>query len=208
MEQQQRNGALPPRPPPAPPPRMLLLLSSGSRVHVAVAAAPARAGSGANLRAAYVDGGVAALLPADPATAPGTFLLRSDDQPRTMESGQALFDGLYPPANSSLAAVPVVDWWTMDPATETIEPDYDACPALTAAVHGAVASPDFQAHVAAVTSALVAELSTVLGRPVTAAGDSDGISMQFDCFMTHMCYGKQCRTHLSNLAEQIWVSCV
>lgn len=149
-----------------------------------------QARNGANLRAAYVEGGGGALLPGDPSAAARAFLLRSDDQPRTVESGQALFDGMYPPAEGPSSAVPVFDWWTMDAATETIEPDFDACPALTAQMDAAQASAPFQAHVASVTAPLVAELSTVLRRVVTAYGASDGISMQFDCFMTHACYDR------------------
>lgn len=75
--------------------------------------------NGAALRDAYVSGNgsgatVDAFLPAaiNFTGAADWFRLRSDDSSRTIKSGQALFEGLYPPALVN-GASEVVQWWTM-----------------------------------------------------------------------------------------------
>ena len=61
------------------------------------------------LAAAYVSSGV---LPSSYFGNEDAFFLRSDDTDRTIQSGQALFTGMYPPASSG--DTEVVGWNTMD----------------------------------------------------------------------------------------------
>ena len=61
------------------------------------------------LAAAYVSSGV---LPSSYFGNEHAFFLRSDDTDRTIQSGQALFTGMYPPAASG--DTEVVGWNTMD----------------------------------------------------------------------------------------------
>ena len=62
-----------------------------------------------NLRKAYVDSGV---LPADYFGNEDKFFLRSDNSQRTIQSGQALFTGMYPPAGNGTTEE--VAWNVMD----------------------------------------------------------------------------------------------
>jgi hypothetical protein len=133
------------------------------------------AASGRLLKARY-----AALLPASPVGSEAAFQLRSDDCPRTLASGQALFAAMYPGVGA------VVPWLTMDAGgdAETMFPNPNVCPALTAAVEAADARFAASAHYAAVTAPLLREVSAALGRNVSAG---DELGRLLDCTMSVQC---------------------
>lgn len=48
---------------------------------------------------------------------------------------------MYPPAGGEPStAVPAIDWWTLDPSSETIEPNSYSCPRLNELESAATAS--------------------------------------------------------------------
>ena len=113
--------------------------------------------SGKRLRAAY-----GAFLPRSPAGANQSFfLLRSDDEPRTLASGQALFGAMYPEARPPQLVMP---WYTEDRAGEStiVCTSSKVCPALLPALSSVHAAEKSSAHYAHVTVPLAAELSSAL----------------------------------------------
>ena len=132
--------------------------------------------SGRHLRAAY-----SSILPANPAGHESTFFLRSDDSPRTIASGQALFSAMFPLLDQAV----VVPWHVMDESgEETITcKSTTVCPALASAVSSAQAARRQDPHYRAVTLPLAAELSAALNRTVTPS-DFDQL---LDCMMSVHC---------------------
>lgn len=134
--------------------------------------------SGVHLREAYDD-----LLPSSPEGHVSDFFLRSDDEPRTLASGQALFAGMYPDVQ---AAPLVVPWYTMDvdSDSETMVPNEKVCPALAEAYAKVDAAYVASDHYAEVNVPLAAELSVALNRTVTPSEVGDGL---LDCLMSVQC---------------------
>lgn len=134
--------------------------------------------NGRHLRQAYD-----AILPVSPAgDNASAFLLRSDDCPRTLASGQELVASLFP----SLGGAPlVVPWLTEDSAgEETITCSSEkVCPAFPPAAKAAQQAYEASAHFASVSVPLAAELSDALNRTVSAAG----IGGLLDCLMSVSC---------------------
>ena len=120
--------------------------------------------SGRHLRTAY-----RALLPASPVGNEDAFHLRSDDVPRTLASGQALFAAMYENVTSGPGSGPApVTWHTMDSGSdsETLLPSHLVCPAHAAAFARAVSAWKQSAHFANVTTPLAKQMSSALNRTV------------------------------------------
>ena len=131
--------------------------------------------SGRRLRAAYEK-----LLPSSLAGGTDAFFLRSDDCPRTLASGQALFDAMYDSEHSA-----VVPWHTEDADGEnTITCSSTVvCPAFAAARAKAVATAEALPHYQNATLPLAAALSRALNRSVGASG----IEPLLDSLMSVQC---------------------
>jgi hypothetical protein len=67
--------------------------------------------------------------------------LRSDDEPRTISSLQAVTNAMFPPASSS--QVEVVDFHSMDSNTDDIQPNPLMCPDLNTLLAVATSSSEF-----------------------------------------------------------------
>lgn len=136
--------------------------------------------NGRHLREAYGH-----ILPTSPAGANASlFYLRSDDSPRTVASGQALFGALYPQLPGGAAVV--VPWHTEDAGGDGVTITCNSevtCPALKAARAAAEVKAAATPHYANVSVPLAAELSAALNRTIRASG----IGGLLDCLMSHAC---------------------
>lgn len=117
------------------------------------------------------------------------FFLRSTNVPRTIQSGDAMFFGLYGNATaaSSTAAVPTIDLHTMDEATDNMTPNPTLCPALVAAAERATNATAFRAFKAKYLDPLVADVALAIGYPNLTATDMENL---LDCARAHLCHGK------------------
>jgi hypothetical protein len=87
-----------------------------------------QASNGKILREAYI--GAGKLLPAE--FDPNEVYLHSDDMERTIDSGQMMFNSLYPPTGKSPAeSAEVIKWHTRDHSAAILDPDWEGCPRLT-----------------------------------------------------------------------------
>ena len=133
--------------------------------------------NGLHLRAAY-----GAILPTNVSGNEHAFLLRSDDSPRTVASGQALFAAMYDGHAGGRTPVP---WHTEDSEGENtiVCSSQVVCPAYGSAVAAATARSANSSHHAAVTVPLATRLSTALNRIVLPAE----IPKLLDCLMSAQC---------------------
>ena len=130
--------------------------------------------SGRHLRQAY-----GSLLPLSLSGHESDVFLRSDDSPRTLASGQALFESMWNHSDSTL-----VPWHTMDAAgEETMLPSTTVCPALEAALARLQTAVQRSAHYRTVTVPLASALSSALNRSITPGG----IGSLLDCLMSVQC---------------------
>ena len=134
--------------------------------------------SGRHLKAAYGH-----FLPDTPIGNEQAFFLRSDDVPRTIASGQALFSAMYPASMAKAGSA--VPWHTMDGGSdaETILPNTRVCPALGPAYVRAAANFRQTAHYRNVSTPLASELSTALNRTIAP----DAIGRLLDPLMSVSC---------------------
>jgi len=107
--------------------------------------------------------------------------LRSDDEQRTLMSGQTLLSALF-----DVNSTAIVAWHTGDENLDQIAPNTEACPALTGAQSLAMASRKFQtvnnsAHIVGLSQ----QLDDILG-----AGYWTWYNV-IDCFMTTVCTGRE-----------------
>ncbi|TMW56682.1 hypothetical protein Poli38472_006692 [Pythium oligandrum] len=77
----------------------------------------------------------------------GAIYLRSDDQERTVGSGQALVDGLFPPDGSNPALDSMLTWHVSDMATDYINSNDRICPLMGFIANESAGSADFQRHI-------------------------------------------------------------
>lgn len=76
------------------------------------------------------------------------IFLRSDDQERTLGSGHALLDGLFPPeesTSSSVAKMPL--WHVVDYAADHVNTNDAICPIMGVLSNASTFSTDFQKHI-------------------------------------------------------------
>ena len=111
---------------------------------------------------------------------PDDLYLRSDDEQRTLMSGQTLLSTLFDVTKG------IVAWHTGDDNLDQIAPNAQACPALTGAQELAMASQTYQAvnnsqHVVGLSS----QLDNILGK-----GYWNWYNV-IDCFMTTVCTGRE-----------------
>lgn len=138
--------------------------------------------NGNALRAAYLNQSTASLNIFDTADYAkldtGRMYFRSDDEQRTVMSGQAMLSTFF-----DVTAPNVVAWHTMDDAIDQIAPNAAACPALVDAQAAAYSSYNFT-HIVNDTGVLTDELNAVWG-----AGQWSYYSC-IDCLMTTVCTGR------------------
>jgi hypothetical protein len=142
--------------------------------------------NGRHLRAAYLGplfGGAEALAGGLPAME-ADYLLRSDDMQRTILSGQALFDGFFPPAEASPAGAHAVNWHTRDLSRSTLYPNKALCPRL--GVVGSAGERTAAFNALNNSAALVALTSAWL----RIAGPRFEWRRAFDCIMEARCNGR------------------
>jgi lysophosphatidic acid phosphatase type 6 len=142
------------------------------------------------VRVNYVDGNVAPVLPAAWVNATrNTFYLRTTNVPRTIQSGDAMFWGIYGnvTAPSSTAAIPVIDLHTMDETMDNMTPNPGVCPGIVAASARATSSPAFLAFQKNYLDPLVAEVATAIGYPNLTSTQMEAL---LDCARAHLCHGK------------------
>lgn len=118
------------------------------------------------------------LLPSTYEGHQSVFSLRSDDEPRTVLSGQALFAGMYPEQAKTSSPG---DWFVMDHVRENIFPNFHVCPRLNRAVKEARKHPEFKRHWKKVHLPLKQKLARLLGKEVH-------IGHMRDCLLTHICH--------------------
>lgn len=117
------------------------LLSVGRQQHLK---------NGEILRKAYLGDGPLKLFPSSNLSEIplDRVYLRSDDEQRTLGSGQVLFDGLFPPSGSveaPLAAIP--KWHVTDYTSDYIAPNEGICPIMSVIRNTSMGSSAYQKHV-------------------------------------------------------------
>lgn len=143
--------------------------------------------NGHNIRAAYVDG--AGLLPDNWESEPDAFYLRTTNVPRTIQSAQSMFYGIYGNATKSGSTnrVPVIDMHTMDETTDNMTPNPNICPGSARLGTAASNSAAFQAFESQILNPLVADVALAIGYPNLT---SDNMADLLDCARAHLCHGK------------------
>ena len=110
----------------------------------------------------------------------GELYLRSDDEQRTLMSGQILLSRLFNATHEN-----IVEWHTMDDAIDQIAPNSQACPALSGASAAAYASADFTAeNTSTATTSLTESLDGIWGEGAWSYYNC------IDCIMTTVCTGR------------------
>jgi hypothetical protein len=123
-----------------------------------------------------------------------SFSLRSDDEPRTVLSGQALLAGMYPQHGHHQSSP--AEWMVMDHVRENMFPNFHVCPRLNRAVKQAKAHPEFKKHWKKVHLPLKRKLSRLLGKDVH-------IGHIRDCLLTHICHKQAVPKQLLPLVPEI-----
>lgn len=137
----------------------------------------------------------AALLPDTYDNNEDAFSFRSDAQPRTKMSGQALVDGLF--ASSSkpstklqsllglgLSAGKPVPWNMIDAVKDNMFPNWHLCPALNRAVQKGKDSEEYKQFLEQIHDPMMAKLATILKK------DAKEVKVMhvMDCLTTHKCH--------------------
>jgi len=160
--------------------------------------------NGRNVRAAYGDFLPKSYVAED-------FLLRSDDQPRTIISGQAFFDGLFSvkterPFMSFLGLgekEAPVQWNVMDKVKENMYPNFHVCPRLNRLVKAAKEGKAFKHHLKTVHDPLHERLATVMGAKTKKEKKKIKNTHVLDCLQTHICHGQPVPKALSS-SNLLW----
>jgi len=138
--------------------------------------------SGQFLRDAYISR--TALLPESlNSSVMGGIYLRSDDQPRTIQSGQALFNGMYPQGSGGHP----VEWHTRDAKyrDSLVCQSTEICPNIANATLLLEQSEAYKSHSQRVTEPLKAQLSAITGPAMWEL--SYGFDVMLDCLYSHLC---------------------
>jgi hypothetical protein len=113
--------------------------------------------------------------------------LRSDDEPRTISSLQAVTNAMFPPSTSS--QVEVVDFHSMDTNTDDIQPNPLMCPDLNTLLAVATSSSEFMKHYNSITLPLLKQIAAFTGLNITLSPltASDTVGDFLDCMTVHLC---------------------
>ena len=129
------------------------------------------------------------------------FYLRSDDVPRTLASGQALFAAMYPEGGD------VVPWHTMDinSDAETMVPNPKVCPNLVGARSSALSRFQASKHYQFVSTPLARELSNAINRTILPLEIADLLDplMSVQCSTVPSSGGTVPKTFTSNLQDRM-----
>ena len=110
----------------------------------------------------------------------GQLYLRSDDEQRTLMSGQIVLSRFFNATHEN-----VVSWHTMDDAIDQIAPNSQACPALSGISAAAYSSANFTAeNTSDATITLTSNLNDVWGEGWWSYYNT------IDCIMTTVCTGR------------------
>lgn len=154
------------------------------------------------------------LLPSCAEEAHDSLYLRSDNQPRTIGSGQALIDGLFHACNpapsnqwSFLQTPPTkkeaapLKWTFMDRHLDNIFPNFHVCPALNRAVRDRKASAAFKEFTSKTHDPLMAKLKKM----AVYKDAPKKLSHVQDCLATHVCHSQTLPKELASpaLVEEI-----
>jgi lysophosphatidic acid phosphatase type 6 len=153
--------------------------------------------NGHMVRANYIDGRVGVVMPPAWVNASrDAFYLRSTNVPRTIQSGDAMFFGIYGnvTAPTTTAAVPVIDLHTMDDTMDNMTPNPNLCPGLVGNADRATNSTAFLAFKAKYLDPLVAEVAVAIGYPNLTSSNLENL---LDCARAHLCHGKPLHPGLS-----------
>ena len=84
---------------------------------------------------------------------PEDVFLRSDDEERTMGSGQALVDGMFPPQDHDVKPLKeLLTWHTADAAMDIMFPNAKICPRLNYISQLSTASAGFSDYISSTTT--------------------------------------------------------
>jgi hypothetical protein len=119
------------------------------------------------------------------------IFLRADDCPRTLMSGEALLEGIYPPGRRATSGPLTMN--TMDLKFETIVPNTNVCPKLSDAYAANEATTSYSEWAKNVLTPLTTRLTAALG--VTINPGEGGIDFVHDCVWTHVCVSPQKALH-------------
>jgi len=111
------------------------------------------------------------------------LFLRSDDEPRTMQSAQTLISGIYPNEfHKQQKNPPILDIYTRDLQIDNMEPNSNICPRLCDLWFEARQREEFQTHLKTITQPLIDEVNSRLGFRISS------LSALMDCGVTHTCH--------------------
>jgi len=133
-------------------------------------------GNGKILRLAYVE--TIPLL--NSSLNPAEVYIRSDDEPRTVQSAHSLMLGFFPPDETTNVAE-LINLHTMDISVDDTNPSPALCPKLAEIWAAGYNTTEFKQHVINVTAPLIAEMGAALGYAVD-------LNYAFDCLNTHLCH--------------------
>jgi lysophosphatidic acid phosphatase type 6 len=142
--------------------------------------------NGHNIRAAYIPG----VLPDNwESVGSDAFFLRSTNVPRTIQSGDSMFYGVYGNHTrfASSKAIPVIDLHTMDETMDNMTPNPNICPGLVRNANAATSSPAWRAFETQYLNPLVQEVASAINYPNLTADDLNNL---LDCSRAHLCHGK------------------
>lgn len=115
--------------------------------------------------------------------------LRSDDDERTVMSGQVLMSSMFDEyLSNDAAAESILEWHTGDYGLDTLYPNHEVCPYLDVIQANAGASTDFQLlNTSAHTASMSESLDAILGEGYWMWEKSELL----DCYMTTVCTGRE-----------------
>eukprot|EP01134_Creolimax_fragrantissima_P002506 CFRG2506T1 len=151
------------------------LTSRGYKMHIL---------NGKMLRTEYVDSGfVTDLNPRD-------VYLRVDDAPRTLQSLQAIVEGMFPPPEAPHSSIiPTIAIHSMDKAGDPIVITDRLCPSKAKKYSQEFdKSPAWRKHYNEITEPLLQELSILLDMNFTTMSQNNIFGLT-DCLYTHLCFG-------------------
>jgi len=128
-------------------------------------------------------------------------LLRSTDIPRTLQSAQANFWGLYPPDPPKQGYVPVLNIFTMDAESEYVFPNDLLCPRAPLLYQQIMKSPEIIEYEKS-KQPLLAQIALALGVNVTQLPIW---TRMFDAFHVMKCYGMGYPNGITQkMVDEVW----
>lgn len=108
------------------------------------------------------------------------FFLRACNEPRTLQSGEAFVEGMYPHLQSKQDESELVEFAVHDAVRDEMFPNFHVCPRLNRAVAEARATAKYKKHLKKVNMPLQKQIKKLLGYK--------HIRHINDCTTTHICH--------------------